>query len=122
MESFKLNEILGYIRLASKVLFDDPKALTLRQEFRRGGGSLGSDGNLRPNEDGMFVEIDELIEVVVDKPEEDITRKLFLARSPNVRYTGELSGSWFEDGRAIVKWEEALDLEEAGCSIEVIGV
>lgn len=46
---------------------------------------------------------------------------LFVAKSPNKRYTGEFCGHWFENGEALVSAADAFRLELKGCEIMETG-
>ncbi len=47
--------------------------------------------------------------------------KLYVAKSPNKRYTGEYCGQWFENGEALVTAADAFKLELKGCEITEAG-
>ncbi|MCD6119229.1 hypothetical protein J7K50_05265 [bacterium] len=104
--------ITGYIRLASKVLFDDPDAIILKGTAEPTGTPLVENrGTVAP--DSQPAEAEESIR---QRREPDVP-VYYIARCMNRKYTGELGGVWFEDGEATVDLKTALRLEEMGCRI-----
>ncbi|MEP0813308.1 MAG: hypothetical protein HRF49_01405 [bacterium] len=114
----------GYLMLGGKVLFDDPYALALRGS---GAGAPAGRG-LRTRRMAARRAVDlssrksnATGETADAEPDLPPLKKLFVARTRNRRYTGEICGVWFSDGEALCAKEEAEALLEAGCEVTVCG-
>ena len=55
------------------------------------------------------------------EPKSNRIPKLFIAKCPNRRYSGDYCGHWFESGEALVTATEAFALELKGCQICTCG-
>lgn len=107
--------IEGYIALALKVTGGANKSAA------RANNPEDESKNMRTKQKKPFERTRPVFGKIQREANAECAPGLFVAKSPNKRYTGEFCGHWFENGEALVTAADAFRLELKGCDIQETG-